>query len=83
MFIFTSSPICMMPSSVAMEILCITNIGSISSQKIGVENRCKMSDCNILSKIGRSIRNVLENILFKFKSIDIENSNAEQRNGRK
>ena len=35
---FTSSPNCMMSSSVAMEILCITNIGSISSKKIaGVE----------------------------------------------
>ena len=32
----------------AMDILCITNIGSISSEKIaGVENCCKMSDCNI------------------------------------
>ena len=32
----------MMSSSVAMEILCIINIGSISSKKIaGVENRCK------------------------------------------
>ena len=34
----TSSPNCMMSSSVTMEILCITNIGSISSKKIvGVE----------------------------------------------
>ena len=39
----------MMSSSVAMEILCITNIGSISSKKIaGVEKiAVKMSDCNI------------------------------------
>ena len=37
-YMFTSSSICMMSSSVAMEILCITNIGSISSKKIaGVE----------------------------------------------
>ena len=36
-FAFTSSPNCMMLSSVAMEILCVTNIGSISSKKIGVE----------------------------------------------
>ena len=37
-YMFTSSPKCMMSSSVAMEILCITNIGSISSKKIaGVE----------------------------------------------
>ena len=35
---FTSSPNYMMSSSVAMEVLCITNIGSISSKKIaGVE----------------------------------------------
>ena len=39
----------MMSSSVAMEILCITIIGSISSKKIaGVEKiAVKMSDCNI------------------------------------
>ena len=31
-----------------MEILCITNIDSISSKKIGVgKNAVKMSDCNI------------------------------------
>ena len=37
-YMFTSSPICMMSSSVAIEIMCITNIGSISSKKIaGVE----------------------------------------------
>ena len=37
-YMFTPSPNCMMSSSVAMEILCITNIGSISSKKIaGVE----------------------------------------------
>ena len=37
-YIITSSPNCMMSSSVAMEILCITYIVSISSQKIaGVE----------------------------------------------
>ena len=37
-YMFTSLPNCMMSSSVAMEILCITNIGSISSKKIaGVE----------------------------------------------
>ena len=37
-YMFTSSPNCMMSSSVAVEILCITNIGSISSKKIaGVE----------------------------------------------
>ena len=37
-YMFTLSPNCMMSSSVAMEILCITNIGSISSKKIaGVE----------------------------------------------
>ena len=37
-YMFTSSPNCMTSSSVAMEILCITNIGSISSKKIaGVE----------------------------------------------
>ena len=37
-YIFRSSPNCMMSSSVAMEILCISNIGSISSKKIaGVE----------------------------------------------
>ena len=36
-----SSQICMMSSVVAMEILCITTIGSISSKKIaGVENCC-------------------------------------------
>ena len=32
-FIFTSSPNCMMSSFVAMEILCITNISSISSKR--------------------------------------------------
>ena len=38
-YMFTSSLNCMMSSSVTMEILCITNIGSISSKKIaGVEN---------------------------------------------
>ena len=37
-YMFTSSPNCMIPSSVAMEILCITNIGYMSSIKIaGVE----------------------------------------------
>ena len=37
-YMFTSSPNCMMASSVATEILCITNIGSVSSKKIaGVE----------------------------------------------
>ena len=37
-YMFTSSPNCMMSSSIDMEILCITNIGSISSKKIvGVE----------------------------------------------
>ena len=37
-YMFMSSPNGMMSSSVAMEILCITNIGSISSKKIaGVE----------------------------------------------
>ena len=37
-YMVTSSPNCMMSSSVAMEILCITNIGSIYSKKIaGVE----------------------------------------------
>ena len=37
-YMFTSLPNCMMSSSVAMEILCITNIGCISSKKIaGVE----------------------------------------------
>ena len=33
-YIFTSSPICMMSLSVAMGILCITNIGYISSKTI-------------------------------------------------
>ena len=49
-YMFTSSPNCMMSSSVAMEILCITNIGSISSKKIaGVEKiAVKMSDFNIV-----------------------------------
>ena len=48
-YMFTSSPNCMTSSSVAMEMLCITNIGSISSKKIaGVEKiAVKMSDCNI------------------------------------
>ena len=37
-YMFTSSPNYMMSSPVAMEILCITNIGSIFSKKIaGVE----------------------------------------------
>ena len=37
-YMFTYLPNCMMSSAVAMEILCITNIGSISSKKIaGVE----------------------------------------------
>ena len=37
-YMFMISPNCMMSSSVAMEILCFTNIGSISSKKIaGVE----------------------------------------------
>ena len=41
-YMFTSSPNYMMSSSAAMEILCTTNIGSISSKKIaGVENCCK------------------------------------------
>ena len=35
--VFTSSTICMMSSAVAMEIVCITNIGSISSEKTGIE----------------------------------------------
>ena len=40
----------MMSSSVAMEILCITNFGSISSKKIaGVEKiAVEMPECNIL-----------------------------------
>ena len=43
----TSSPNCMMSSSVAMKTLCNTNIGSISLKKIaGVE----MSDCNIFTE---------------------------------
>ena len=33
-YIFTSSPKDVMSSAVAMEILCITHIGSISSDKI-------------------------------------------------
>ena len=33
-YVFTPSPICMTSSAVAMEILCITHIGSISSKKI-------------------------------------------------
>ena len=37
-YMFTSSPNCMMSSAVVMEILYVTNIGSISSKKIaGVE----------------------------------------------
>ena len=37
-YMFTPSPNCLMSSSIAMEILCITNIGSISSKKMaGVE----------------------------------------------
>ena len=37
-YMFTSLTNCMMTLSVAMEILCITNIGSISSKKMaGVE----------------------------------------------
>ena len=39
-YMFTSSPNCMMSSSVAMEILCITNIGSISQKKIAVLKKC-------------------------------------------
>ena len=48
-YIFTSPPISMMSSAVAMETLCITSIGFISSNKIaGVdETAVKMSDCNI------------------------------------
>ena len=37
LYMFTSLPNFMMSSSVAMEILCIKNIGAISSKKIGVE----------------------------------------------
>ena len=33
-YIFTSSPKYVMSSAVAMEVFCITNIGSISSEKI-------------------------------------------------
>ena len=33
-YMFTASPNCMMSSSVAMEILCITNTGSIPLKKI-------------------------------------------------
>ena len=36
-YMFTSSPNCMMSSFVAMEISCITNVGSISSKK---DSRC-------------------------------------------
>ena len=36
-YIFTSSSICMMSTSVGMKVLCIINIGCISSKKIGVE----------------------------------------------
>ena len=48
-YMLTSAPNCMISSSVAMETLCITNIGSIFQKKIaGVEkNAVKMSDCNI------------------------------------
>ena len=70
-YTFTSSPNCMMSSSVAMEILCITNIGSIYSKKIaGVEKL--LLKCQILIfllKICRNIWNELENILLKFKLV--------------
>ena len=39
-YIFTSSPIRMMSSSVAMEILCITNIDHISSKRKQVLKTC-------------------------------------------
>ena len=45
-YMFTSSPNCMMSSSVAMDILCITNIGSISSKRCW-KIALKMSDCVI------------------------------------
>ena len=46
-YMFTSSPNCMMSSSVAIEILWITNFGSISSKKIaGVEKL--LSKCQIV-----------------------------------
>ena len=46
-YMFTSSPKCMTSSSVAMEILCITNISSFSSKKIaGVEKM--LQKCQIV-----------------------------------
>ena len=46
-YMVTSSPNCMVSSFVAMEILCITNIGSISSKKIaGVEKM--LEKCQIV-----------------------------------
>ena len=39
-YMFTSSPNCMMSLFVAMEISCITNIGSISSKKIADVENC-------------------------------------------
>ena len=41
-YIFTSSPKYVMPSAVAMEILGITNIGSIASEKIADAVKCQI-----------------------------------------
>ena len=66
--LFTSLSNCMMSSSVAMEILCITNIGPISSKKIAdVAKNCCSFQIVFSMKISRKIGNVLENSLFKFK----------------
>ena len=70
-YMFISSPNFMMSSYVAMEILCITNVGSISSKKIaGVEKM--LLKCQIVMffiENFKNIRNVLENILLKFKLV--------------
>ena len=50
-YILTSSPICMMSSAVSMDILCITNIGYISLEKIIGVQKFLQIDCIILLQI--------------------------------
>ena len=72
----------MISSSVAMEILCITNIGSISSKKIaGVEKiAVKIPDCNIFIKNLQKYFKCTEKHSVKVQiSIDTENKIMQSR----
>ena len=81
-YMLTSSPTCMMSSSVAMDILCTTNIGSISSKKIaGVEKL--LYKCQIVISFIENLQKYLKYIgkhSIKVQiSIDTENKIVQSR----